>query len=76
MRPPTWKTAFQRGAIAALALFALLVIAFKSNPAQAIPLALLAALLYIPGFHLTDSLLYRNRLRRRAREQEQEKAAD
>jgi preprotein translocase subunit SecF len=75
-RLPTWKAAFQRGGIAALALFALLVIAFKANPAAAIPLALLAALLYVPAFHLTDTLLYRNRMRRRAREQGRGQDAD
>ena len=76
-RPPSWRTAVQRGAIAALALYALLVIVFKTNAAAALPLAILAALLYIPGFHLTDSVLYRNRMRRRAREQaRQSEAAD
>ena len=29
--PPTWRTAIQRGAIAAVALFALLVIVFKTK---------------------------------------------
>jgi hypothetical protein len=71
-RPPTWRTALQRGGIAAAALFALLVIVFKTNAAAALPLALIAALLYIPGFYLTDSLLYRNRMRRRARTQQRE----
>jgi hypothetical protein len=70
LRPPSWRAAIQRGGIAALALLLLLVIAFKASPTAAIPLSLLAALLYIPGFHLTDTLLYRNRMRRRAREQQ------
>src|SRR4051812_28704107 len=52
-QPPSWRTAIQRGAIAALALFALLVIVFKTNVASALPLAILAAVLYVPGFHLT-----------------------
>ena len=73
-RQPSWKAAIQRGGIAAAALFALLVIAFKTNVAAALPLALLAALLYIPGFHLTDTLLYRNRVRRRERERERARA--
>ena len=73
-RPPTWRTAIQRGAIAALALFALLVIVFKTNAAAALPLAILAALLYVPAFHLTDSVLYRNRMRKRARAQQSETA--
>jgi len=67
-RPPTWRTAIQRGGIAAAALLGLLLIAFKASVGAAIPLALLAALLYIPAFHATDSLLYRLRMRRRERE--------
>jgi preprotein translocase subunit SecF len=73
-RPPSWRAAIQRGAIAAAALFALLVIAFHASVASAIPLALLAALLYVPGFHLTDTLLYRARIRRRERERAREAA--
>ena len=69
-RPPTWKVAIQRGAIAALALLALLVIVFKASVAEALPLSLLAAILYIPAFHATDSMLYRARMRRRERERE------
>jgi MFS superfamily sulfate permease-like transporter len=74
-RPPSWKTAIQRGGLAAGVLFALLVIAFKANAVTAIPLAALAALLYIPGFHLTDTLLYRARQRRQARERERQQDA-
>jgi hypothetical protein len=76
-RPPSWGTAAQRGGIAAAALFALLVIVFKTNVAAALPLAGLAALLYIPGFYFTDGVLYRARMRRRARERaRQQEAAD
>ena len=67
-RPPSWKAAFQRGGIAAGALFLLLAVVFKTTVVAALPLAILAALLYIPGFHLTDTLLYRHRMRRRERE--------
>jgi ABC-type xylose transport system permease subunit len=67
-RPPSWRTALQRGGIAAAALFALLVILFKASVGAALPLALFAALLYVPAFHLTDTLLYRTRMRRRERE--------
>jgi MFS superfamily sulfate permease-like transporter len=63
----------QRGGIAAAALFVLLVLVFKTNAAAAVPLAIIAALLYIPGFYMTDSLLYRNRMRRRARESIQQR---
>jgi ABC-type transport system involved in cytochrome bd biosynthesis fused ATPase/permease subunit len=74
-RPPTWRVAIQRGAIAAAALFALLVVAFKASVGAALPLAVLAALLYIPAFHATDSLLYRTRMRRRERERERAREA-
>src|SRR5919109_4504896 len=60
-RPPTWRGAIQRGAIAAAALFALMVLAFGTNPAAAAPLALFAAILYVPAFHMTDTVLYRRR---------------
>jgi hypothetical protein len=73
-RPPTWRTAIQRGGIAAVALFGLLVIVFKTNVAAALPLAVLAALLYVPAFHLTDSILYRTRMRRRERARQSEAA--
>jgi hypothetical protein len=72
--PPQWKTAFQRGGIAAAALFGLLVVVFKTNAAAAVPLALFAAVLYIPAFHLTDTLLYRNRMRKRERARQREAA--
>ena len=76
-RPPTWRAAIQRGAIAAAALFGLMVIAFGTNPTAALPLALLAAILYVPAFHMTDSVLYRNRMRKRERERtRQREAAD
>lgn len=72
--PPTWRTAIQRGALAAVALFALLVIVFKTKAAAALPLSLLAALLYVPAFHMTDRVLYGIRLRRRERERERQAA--
>jgi fatty acid desaturase len=76
-RPPTWRAAIQRGAIAAAALFGLMVIAFGTDPTAALPLALLAAILYVPAFHMTDSVLYRNRMRKRERERaRQREAAD
>jgi hypothetical protein len=67
-RPPTWRSAIQKGGIAALALFALVVIVFKASVGAGIPLAVLAAAIYIPAFYMTDSLLYRARTRRRERE--------
>lgn len=67
-KPPTWRMAIQRGGIAAAALFALVIVVFKASISAAIPLAILAALLYIPAFYATETVLYRARLRRRERE--------
>jgi Flp pilus assembly protein TadB len=67
-RPPTWRGALSRGGLAALGLFAVLVIALGASPAQAAGLALFAAVLYVPAFHLTDHALYRYRQRKRERE--------
>jgi len=67
-RPPTWRSAIQKGGIAALALFGLVAIVFKASVGAAIPLAALSAAIYIPAFYMTDSLLYRARMRRRERE--------
>jgi Flp pilus assembly protein TadB len=67
-REPTWRGAISRGGLAALGLFAVLVIALGATPVQAAGLALFAAILYVPAFHLTDNLLYRYRQRKRERE--------
>lgn len=67
-RPPTWRGALSRGALAALGLFAVLVVALGAGPVQGAALALFAAVLYVPAFHLTDTLLYRYRQRKRERE--------
>jgi hypothetical protein len=73
-KPPTWRSAIQKGGIAAAALFGLVVIAFKASLVAGIPLALLAAAIYIPAFYMTDSFLYRARMRRRERERAREAA--
>ena len=71
-RPPTWRGALSRGGLAALGLFAVLVIALGASPLQGAGLALFAAVLYVPAFHLTDTLLYRYRQRRQERQAAQE----
>ena len=71
-RTPTWRGAVNRGALAALALFAVLVVALGASPVQGAGLALFAAVLYVPAFHLTDTTLYRYRQRKRERESARE----
>jgi hypothetical protein len=75
-RPPSWKSAIQKGAVAAVVLFVLVALVFDTSVGAAIPIAVLAAAIYIPAFYMTDSMLYRGRMRRRAREQELARRAD
>jgi hypothetical protein len=63
-RPPTWKGAAQRAAVAA-ALFAVLItIFFKESVATSITLAAFMLLLYIPLSYLTDRALYNWRIKK------------
>ena len=62
--PPTWRSATNRAAIAALVFAGLVAIVF-GNPAQAIPLGLVMFLLYIPLGYATDTAMYRFRQRRK-----------
>ena len=67
-RPPTWQGAIGRGALAAASLFLLLVLLLDAPVGGAIGLALLAAAIYTPAFHLIDGFAYRRRMQKRARE--------
>jgi hypothetical protein len=67
-RPPSWRGAVNRAAIAA-AVFGVLVIAlFGRSIAQGVVLAGFMFLLYIPLGYATDTAIYRFRQRRKARE--------
>jgi Flp pilus assembly protein TadB len=65
--PPTWQSSIMRGAIAAAALCLLLVLIVGASVAGAIALSLVAAVIYVPAFHMVDSALYRRRMARRDR---------
>ena len=57
-RPPTWKGAAQRAAIAA-ALFAVLItIFFKESVTNSITLAAFMLIIYIPLSYMTDRAIY------------------
>src|SRR5438128_12014431 len=67
-RPPTWRGAVSRAAMAA-ALFGILVIlVFHRNPAAGLLGAVFAFLFYIPVSYMTDRFLY-NRHQRRKRQE-------
>ena len=64
-KPPNWRGAMQRAAIAAAVFGVLVVIAFKRDVAQGAVLAAFMFLLYIPLGYATDTFIYRFRQRRR-----------
>jgi hypothetical protein len=66
MREPSWKSASQRAALAALVFGALLVLAFKTKIPQAISLTAFVFLFYIPLGYYTDQLIYRRRVKSEA----------
>jgi hypothetical protein len=60
-RPPTWRSASQRAALAAVVFGLLLVLLFKTPPARAVPLTAFVLLFYIPLGYYTDQFIYRRR---------------
>jgi drug/metabolite transporter (DMT)-like permease len=67
MRPPTWKSAAQRAALAAIVFGALLIALFKTPPARAIPLTAFVFLFYVPLGYYTDQLVHRRRVKMEAK---------
>jgi hypothetical protein len=65
-KPPTWKSAINRAAIAAAVFGVLVVVLFGRDVAQGAALAAFMFLLYIPLGYGTDQVIYRVRQRRRA----------
>jgi len=66
-RPPTWRSAVNRAAIAAAVFGVLVVLLFSRDIAQGVVLAALMFLLYIPLGYFTDMTIYRFRQRRKQR---------
>jgi hypothetical protein len=64
-RPPTWRGAVNRAAIAAAVFAILVVLLFKKGVAQGVILAGFMFLLYIPLGYYTDQAIYRYRQRRK-----------
>jgi hypothetical protein len=66
-RPPTWRGATSRAAVAALVFVALLAIAFRRPIPEALALGAVVTLFYIPMGYLTDLVLYRRRMKQKAK---------
>ena len=67
-RPPTWRSAFMRAGIAAVAVFALGLTVLKMSAAQAVVLFPLVLLVYVPVSYYTDLLVYRRRMRKQGKQ--------
>ena len=64
-RPPTWRGATTRAAIAAAVFGVLVMVVFRRDIAQGAVLAAFMFLLYIPLGYATDNFIYRFRQRRK-----------
>jgi Flp pilus assembly protein TadB len=64
-RPPTWRSAINRAAIAAALFGVLVILLFGQGISQGVVLATLMFLLYIPLGYFTDTMIHRFRQRRK-----------
>lgn len=64
-RPPTWKGAINRAAIAAVVFAVIATVALGQPPAAAAVLALLAFAMYVPSGYYMDKLIYERRQRQK-----------
>ncbi|HEY6777019.1 MAG TPA: hypothetical protein VI122_10970 [Thermoleophilaceae bacterium] len=64
-KPPTWKGAMQRAAIAAAVFGVLVIVLFRREIAVGLALAAFMFFLYIPLGYGTDLMIYRFRQRRK-----------
>jgi|SRR5215208_2127939 len=65
-RPPTWRGALTRAALASGIFFAFVVVALHRPLPAALGLAAFTLLIYVPLGYYTDLFLYRRRQRTRA----------
>jgi hypothetical protein len=65
-KPPTWRGALNRAAIAAVVFGVLVVLLFNNDIERGAILAAFMFLIYIPLGYATDTFIYRIRQRRKA----------
>jgi hypothetical protein len=66
-KPPTWRGALNKAAIAAALFGVIIVLAFGRSPAQGAVLAAFTLLMYVPMSYYTDLLFHRRRQRQKER---------
>ncbi|MGZ4351683.1 MAG: hypothetical protein ACXVRX_14290 [Solirubrobacteraceae bacterium] len=63
-KPPTWRSAIKKAAVATCFIFVFLLITNKFRVVPALVFALLAMMLYIPSGYYLDGWMYRRYLRK------------
>lgn len=71
-RVPTWRSAIQRGLLAAGVFFLLMLIGFGRPPLVALALAVFMLAFYVPFGYYFDLFFYRRRQRQEQKAREQE----
>jgi hypothetical protein len=72
--PPTWRSAFNRAAIATVVFALLVVLLFRRPMGEAVLLAMFMLLLYVPLTYYTDQWIHRRWKRKQAAAAAQAKA--
>jgi hypothetical protein len=62
-RPPSWRSAANRAALAAIVFGVMLVLLFDTPIERAVPLTGFVLLFYIPLGYYTDQFVYRRRMK-------------
>jgi hypothetical protein len=60
-RPPSWRSALNRAAIASAIFVAVAILVLKLKPAPAVLFGVFLVLFYTPLTYFTDSFIYRRR---------------
>jgi drug/metabolite transporter (DMT)-like permease len=66
-KPPTWRSAANRAALAALVFGVMLVALFKTPVVRAVPLTAFVFLFYVPLGYYTDQFVYNRRQKTQAK---------
>jgi hypothetical protein len=67
-RPPTWRSAITRGAVAAVIFTVLLLLIFRRSVGAALGLGAFMLVFYIPAGYYIDTMMWRRRERARMRD--------
>jgi hypothetical protein len=67
VQPPSWRSAFFKGAVAALIFFLLIAVAFGRGPSEGLPIAVVMLAFYVPMAYLTDRFFFNRQLRKEAK---------